>query len=331
MSAELPKQWFCKILDEQLGPLNAKEISALAQSGKLGPEDLVQRSNMERWMAAKTLKGLNFVKLDFAQPSQEQHPVAFVGSTTDSHQEVSDPPKSSTSEEGEYTSDNHASLASDTVSMKSRIRISETFNLKAEKKGWVRDSSIQKGSRLEHETPQCMRSSIARLMHGRFLLRAIPPQNSATIAASSGRKLVEVQIDAPEVVYFKMERFVGMVGAQFTGGSVSFSAMAFSLGHTFLHGVRGPGYAYYESSGASVEVLTENAAGENSFDPRSIVCFGSNTEFRLTSGLRSMSLAFGDWQLELIRGWVVIDLGDSALLGALGPFIPLLRKIYWPF
>ena len=167
------------------------------------------------------------------------------------------------------------------------------------------------------------------MLSGRLLLKAIPEQTVATIAASEGRQLIQVHLNTGETAYSKMNRVVGLVGARFAGLQLSLSVVAYTLGHTILHGISGPGTVYYESNSRSVEVLTESTEGKRSFDPRSIVCFGSETEFTLTSGKSTLSLAFGDWQLELRKGWVVIDLGHKQRgIGGLGS---ILRKLYVPW
>lgn len=173
------------------------------------------------------------------------------------------------------------------------------------------------------------RSTLARMLTGRLVLKTVPGNTSATIAASEGRQLIQVHLNEGEVAYSKMRRVVGLVGARFTGLKLSASVIAYTLGHTILHGITGPGTVFYESNSRSVEVLTESTEGVRSFDARSIVCFGSDTEFTLTSGKSTLSLAFGDWQLELKRGWVVIDLGQKEhSISGLGS---ILRRLYIPW
>lgn len=210
-----------------------------------------------------------------------------------------------------------------------RIETSDKFQIFQPQTGWILDRSVQTGFRLEHSIPMPSRSFLARMMSGRLVLKTIPKNTEAQIAASEGRHLIQVQLEEGEIAYSKMRRVVGLVGSKFTGLKLSSSLIAFTLGHTILHGIRGPGLIYYESSSRSVEVLTQSTEGHRSFDARSIVCFGSDAEFILTSGKSTLSLTFGDWQLELRNGWVVIDLGNKENdVSGLGS---VLRKLYIPW
>lgn len=54
-------QWlYSKGDDHQQGPVSAKEIEQLAQSGELRPDDLVWKEGMDEWVPADRIKGLTF-------------------------------------------------------------------------------------------------------------------------------------------------------------------------------------------------------------------------------------------------------------------------------
>lgn len=53
-----PVEWFYAQGDKQQGPVTATEIKALADAGKLKPDDLVWREGMDEWIAARRVKGL---------------------------------------------------------------------------------------------------------------------------------------------------------------------------------------------------------------------------------------------------------------------------------
>lgn len=50
--------WFCKLAGVTTGPLKSSELLALAQAGKLGPEDLVRHGPEGRWVPARNVRGL---------------------------------------------------------------------------------------------------------------------------------------------------------------------------------------------------------------------------------------------------------------------------------
>lgn len=50
--------WFCKLAGVTTGPLKASELRALADSGKLAPDDLVRQGAEGPWVAARHVRGL---------------------------------------------------------------------------------------------------------------------------------------------------------------------------------------------------------------------------------------------------------------------------------
>lgn len=195
--------------------------------------------------------------------------------------------------------------------------------------GWLCESVVQSGKRLEHSMPMPTKSLLARLFSGRLVLKEVPANTAANIVSMDGRVLVEIRLADDEVVATKISRLVGLVGATFDGGRISPSLTAFTLGHTIMHTVRGPGNIYFESKSRSVKLLQGDCMNEQSFDPRAIVCFGAGSEFVVTSGRKLLSLFAGGWQMELKSGWVVID-GSTVADGGLG-LSSLLKRVYLPW
>jgi hypothetical protein len=50
--------WYCKIADEEIGPLTATHLRVLAAQGRLFPEDLLRRGEAGPWVSARRVKGL---------------------------------------------------------------------------------------------------------------------------------------------------------------------------------------------------------------------------------------------------------------------------------
>ncbi|MFO0904449.1 MAG: protein kinase [Pirellulales bacterium] len=55
-------QWFCKIADEELGPMTSQQLSQLVRLRRLGPNDLVRKDD-SKWVLASRVRGL------FPEPS----------------------------------------------------------------------------------------------------------------------------------------------------------------------------------------------------------------------------------------------------------------------
>jgi hypothetical protein len=53
-----PVEWFYAQENQRFGPVSAAELKALADAGKLRPEDLVWREGMDGWVPARRVKGL---------------------------------------------------------------------------------------------------------------------------------------------------------------------------------------------------------------------------------------------------------------------------------
>lgn len=51
-------EWYYARGSQQYGPVSANQLKALAESGVLGPDDLVWRAGMSDWVAARRIKGL---------------------------------------------------------------------------------------------------------------------------------------------------------------------------------------------------------------------------------------------------------------------------------
>lgn len=209
------------------------------------------------------------------------------------------------------------------------IEYRDNFEICEPSRGWVCEKIVQSGKRLEHSVPTPSKSLLARLFSGRLLMKEIPANTRASIVALDGRVLVELKLADDEIVVTRIPRLVGLVGASFDGGRVTPSLTAFSLGHTVMHTVRGPGSIYMESTSRCVKILQGNSVDDESFDPQSIICFGAGSEFVVTSGKKFWSLLAGNWQLELKSGWVVIDVGSGGN-GGVG-IGKLLKRVYLPW
>lgn len=59
-------EWYYRRNDQEYGPFSSQQLKQRAASGELAPNDLIRRSDMEKWIEARQVKGLN------TQPAQEQ-------------------------------------------------------------------------------------------------------------------------------------------------------------------------------------------------------------------------------------------------------------------
>jgi hypothetical protein len=51
-------EWFYTQKGEAFGPVSALDLRAAAHLGFLGPDDMVRRKDRERWIVAKSIRGL---------------------------------------------------------------------------------------------------------------------------------------------------------------------------------------------------------------------------------------------------------------------------------
>ncbi|MGO8749084.1 MAG: DUF4339 domain-containing protein [Thermoguttaceae bacterium] len=51
-------EWYCRISDEESGPISAPELKVMAAKGLLSPQDMVRRGEKGTWVAAARVKGL---------------------------------------------------------------------------------------------------------------------------------------------------------------------------------------------------------------------------------------------------------------------------------
>ena len=54
----MAEEWYCKIGDQEIGPLSASQLRALAASGRLVGDDPVRSGHAGAWVAARRVKGL---------------------------------------------------------------------------------------------------------------------------------------------------------------------------------------------------------------------------------------------------------------------------------
>ena len=50
--------WFCKIGEKKIGPLNGQQLKTIVAKGQLKPEHLVRRGSEGPWVPAGRIKGL---------------------------------------------------------------------------------------------------------------------------------------------------------------------------------------------------------------------------------------------------------------------------------
>lgn len=54
----MAEAWYCKIADQEVGPLSADQLRALASQGRISPNDPIRREGMDSWAPAGSVKGL---------------------------------------------------------------------------------------------------------------------------------------------------------------------------------------------------------------------------------------------------------------------------------
>lgn len=66
-------QWFFQNDGNETGPVSPKALLQMARDGQLRPDDLVRRSDMEKWQPASRVKGLEFpTYIEATVPSNKQ-------------------------------------------------------------------------------------------------------------------------------------------------------------------------------------------------------------------------------------------------------------------
>ncbi|MAT15106.1 MAG: hypothetical protein CMJ46_07525 [Planctomyces sp.] len=71
-----PVNWYYKILGEEHGPVTSQDLRRMAMEGTLNPDDLVRKEEMNDWVAASRLKGIEFANSQFDPYDEEFDPEA---------------------------------------------------------------------------------------------------------------------------------------------------------------------------------------------------------------------------------------------------------------
>ena len=54
----MPQEWYCQIMDSEVGPLTSSQLREMANTGRLKQEDLIRKGNSSCWITASQVKGL---------------------------------------------------------------------------------------------------------------------------------------------------------------------------------------------------------------------------------------------------------------------------------
>lgn len=74
----MPGDWYCQVQGTTYGPLTSQDVKRMAESGKLGPTDLVRKTEAGKWVPAGSVKGLTF-KPPAAEPVADSEDDAPAG------------------------------------------------------------------------------------------------------------------------------------------------------------------------------------------------------------------------------------------------------------
>ncbi|QDU78530.1 RDD family protein [Polystyrenella longa] len=69
-----PIKWYYQINGEEHGPVTSDDLRRMAVAGTLNPNDLVRKEDMDEWLPATRLKGLEFANTDYAPYDEEYDP-----------------------------------------------------------------------------------------------------------------------------------------------------------------------------------------------------------------------------------------------------------------
>lgn len=73
----MPVTWTVKRGAKTIGPLSVRRLKELASEGKIKPDDLVQRSDVDKWVKASSVKGLLAPTRETVVTSRESVPVTL--------------------------------------------------------------------------------------------------------------------------------------------------------------------------------------------------------------------------------------------------------------
>ena len=68
--------WFCKIGEKKVGPLNGQQLKTIVSKGQLKPEHLVRRGDEGPWVPAGRIKGLFVPGASSGQPQGKASPAS---------------------------------------------------------------------------------------------------------------------------------------------------------------------------------------------------------------------------------------------------------------
>ena len=54
----MPSQWYCKVMDVEIGPLTSQQLRQMAQQKRIKLDDLVRKGDTGSWVRADKVRGL---------------------------------------------------------------------------------------------------------------------------------------------------------------------------------------------------------------------------------------------------------------------------------
>lgn len=86
------KNWYCKIENREMGPLEPRQLVDLAQRGRIGPDTLVRSDGEANWVGLQDHAEL-FKAMSSAQSTGTECSTPSESSTTVSNREISSAPR----------------------------------------------------------------------------------------------------------------------------------------------------------------------------------------------------------------------------------------------
>jgi len=148
---------------------------------------------------------------------------------------------------------------------------------------------------------QPFRQLVGRLLHGRYFLRKLIPNNSRPLCLTdiAGKRFISLRLGDQEEVAFAWKSFVGITDNIQLGRSISLRLPMAATGHLAVPVARGPGLLVLKASGEPI--VAKTGEDGDSVAPYRLIAWSTDSWFRICSSQNILSMYTEDCQIDVSK------------------------------